>query len=130
MLDWCIRIYKCWCVVCTGLVCCMDWTGVLYVLDWCVVCAGLVCCMYWTGVLYVLDWCVVCAELVCCMDWTGVLYVLDWCVECTGLVCYKYVIHTHGLIYSLCLAGADSGNEHVGSSDPSASPSTIPSTGR
>ena len=28
----------------------------LYVLDWYVVCTGLVCCMYWTGVLYVLDW--------------------------------------------------------------------------
>ena len=27
----------------------------LYVLDWCVVCTGLVCCMHWTGVLYVLD---------------------------------------------------------------------------
>ena len=38
-------------------------------------CVGLVCCMYWTGVLYVLDWCVVCTGLVCCMDWTGVLYV-------------------------------------------------------
>ena len=63
---------------CVGLVCCMYWTGVLYVLDWCVVCTGLVCCMYWTGALYVLDWCVVCTELVCCMHWTGVLYVLDW----------------------------------------------------
>ena len=30
----------------------------LNVLDWCVVCTGLVCCMYWTSVLYVLDWCV------------------------------------------------------------------------
>ena len=57
-------------------------------LDWCVVCTGLVCCMYWTGVLYVLDWCVVCTGLVCCMYWTGVLYVLDWCVACTGLVCF------------------------------------------
>ena len=38
-----------WCVVGTGLVCCMYWTGVLYVLDWCVACTGLVCCMYWTG---------------------------------------------------------------------------------
>ena len=56
-----------WCIVCTGLVRCMYWTGVLYILDWCVVCTGLVCCMYWTGVLYVLDWCVVCTELVCCM---------------------------------------------------------------
>ena len=27
----------------------MYWTGVLYVLDWCLVCTGLVCCMYWTG---------------------------------------------------------------------------------
>ena len=26
----------------------------LYVLDWCVVCTGLVCCMHWTGVLYAL----------------------------------------------------------------------------
>ena len=43
----------------------------LYVLDWCVVCTELVCCMYWTGVLYVLNWCVVCTELVCCMYWTG-----------------------------------------------------------
>ena len=32
----------------------------LYVLNWCVVCTELMCCMYWTGVLYVLDWCVVC----------------------------------------------------------------------
>ena len=56
---------------CVGLVCCMYWNGVLYVLDWCVVCTGLVCCMYWTGVLYVLDWCVVCTGLVCCMYWTG-----------------------------------------------------------
>ena len=63
-----------WCVVCTGLVCCMYWTGVLYVLDWC---TGLVCCMYWTGMLYVLDWCVVCTGLMCCMYWTGVLYVLE-----------------------------------------------------
>ena len=36
-----------------------EWAGVLYVLDWCVVCTGLVCCMHWTGalnalVLYVL----------------------------------------------------------------------------
>ena len=57
----------------------------VYVLDWCVVCTGLVCCMYWTDVLYVLDWCVVCTGLVCCMYWTGVLYALDWCVVCTGL---------------------------------------------
>ena len=63
----------------------MCWTGVLYVLDWCVVCTGLVCCMYRTGVLYALDWCVVCTGLVCCMYWTGVLYALDWCVVCTGL---------------------------------------------
>ena len=74
-----------WCVGCTGLVCCMYWTGVLDVLDWCVGCTGLVCCMYWTGMLYALDWCVVCTELVCWMYWTGVLYVLDWCVACTGL---------------------------------------------
>ena len=47
-------------------------------LDWCVVGTGLVCCMYWTGVLYVLNWCVVCTGLVCCN-------VLDWCVVCTGL---------------------------------------------
>ena len=39
----------------------------MYVLDWCDVCTGLVCSMYWTGVLYVLDgvmyvldWCDVC----------------------------------------------------------------------
>ena len=81
-----------WCVVCTRLVCCVYWTGVLYVLDRCVVCTGLVCCMYWTGVLYVLDWCVVCTGLVCCMYWTGFLH---------GLL---YVIHTHGFIYSLWLA--------------------------
>ena len=85
--DYCGCTVLDWCVVCTGLVCCMYWTGVLYVLDWCVVCTGLVCCMYWTGALYVLDWCVVCTGLVCCMYWTGVLYVLDWCVVCTGLVC-------------------------------------------
>ena len=30
----------------------------MHVLDWCVACTGLVCCMYWTGVLHVLDWCV------------------------------------------------------------------------
>ena len=57
---------------CTGLVCCMYWTGVLHVLDWCVACTGLVCCMYWTDVLHVLDWCVACTGLVCCMYWTGV----------------------------------------------------------
>ena len=77
ILVWCVILDRCveldWCVVGTGLVCCMYWTGVLYVLDWCVVCTGLVCCMYWTGVLYVLDWCVVCAGLVWCMYWTGVL---------------------------------------------------------
>ena len=61
----------------------------LYVLDLCVVCTGLVCCMYWTGVLHVLDWCVVWTRLAYCMYWNGVL---DWCVECsrqvyTGLVC-------------------------------------------
>ena len=62
----------------------MYWTGVLYVLDWCVVYTGLVCCMYltvccmyWTSVVYLLDWCVVCTGLMCCMYWTGVLYVLD-----------------------------------------------------
>ena len=46
------------CVACTGLVCFMHWTGVMYVLDWpdpsnapalyiihCVVCTRLVCCM-------------------------------------------------------------------------------------
>ena len=61
----------------------------LYVLDWCVVCTGLVYCMYWTGVLYVLDWCVVCTGLVCSMYLTGVLHVLhvlDCMVDvCTGL---------------------------------------------
>ena len=53
ILVWCVILDRCveldWCVVGTGLVCCMYWTGVL--LYW-------VCCMYWTGVLYVLDWCV------------------------------------------------------------------------
>ena len=47
VLDWCVvhvHVYTC-----TGLVCGMYWTGVLYVLDWCVVCTGLLCCMYWTG---------------------------------------------------------------------------------
>ena len=90
ILVWCVILDRCveldWCVVCTGLVCCMYWTGVLYVLDWCVVCTGLVCCMYWTGVLYVLDWCVVCTGLVCCMYWTGMF------------------LYIHGFIYSLWLA--------------------------
>ena len=54
---------------CTGLLCCMYWTGVLHVLDWCVVCTGLVCCMYWTNVLV---WCIESS---------------DKCVLCTGLVC-------------------------------------------
>ena len=57
----------------------------MYVLVWCVlldrcvVCTGLVCCMYWTGVLYVQDWCVVCCGLgpVCCMDWCVVLHGTD-----------------------------------------------------
>ena len=75
----------------------------LYVLDWCVACTGLVvvctrlvCCMYWTGVLHVLDWCVVCTGLVCCMYWTDVIYVLDWCVfvVCTGRVCCRYDVPT------------------------------------
>ena len=60
---------------CTGLVCCMYWTGVLHVLDWCVVCTGLVC-LYWTDVLHVLDWCV---GLVYRKLSTSVFYVLDWC---------------------------------------------------
>ena len=47
----------------------------LYVLDWCVVCTGLVCCMYWTGILHVLDWCV---GLVYRMFWTSVLYSMYW----------------------------------------------------
>ena len=51
--------------------------GVLYVLDWCVVCTGLVCCMYWTGVFHVLDTCVSCTGLVCFMYWAGVFHVLD-----------------------------------------------------
>ena len=50
ILIWCVildrRIELNWYLACTGLVCCMYWTGVLYVLDWCVVCTGLVC---WTG---------------------------------------------------------------------------------
>ena len=54
----------------------MYWADVLYVVDWCVVCTGLACCMYWTGVLYVLDWCVlnwfvVCSGLVCYVYITG-----------------------------------------------------------
>ena len=45
-------------------------TDVLYILDWWLdVCTGLVYCMYWTGVL---DWYIVCT--VGCMYWTGVLY--------------------------------------------------------
>ena len=86
----------------------MCWTGVLYVLDWCVVSTGLVCCMYWTGVLSVLDWCVLCTGLVCCMYWTGhtspihqlstynspvqhtspvhIIHFM-YCVVCTQLVC-------------------------------------------
>ena len=85
-------------------------------LDWCVVGTGLVCCMYWTGVLYVLDWCVVCTGLVCCMYWTGVLHALDWCVVCTGLaipVQYTSPVHipvqfntpvqpVHNTLYVLC----------------------------
>ena len=63
----------------------MCWSGVLkvldsvfYVLDWCVVCTGLVCCMHWTGVLYALDWYV---GLVYRKFWTSVFYVLDRCVH-------------------------------------------------
>ena len=39
-----------WRVECTGVECtgCTYWADVLYVL---VVCTGLMCCMYWTGVL-------------------------------------------------------------------------------
>ena len=86
-----------WCV---GLVCCMYWNGVLYVLDWCVVCTGLVCCMYWTGVLYALDWCVVCTGLAIPVQYTSpvhipvqfntpVQYIIHCmcCVACTQLVC-------------------------------------------
>ena len=49
----------------------MYWTGVLYILDWCVVFTGLVCCVYWTDVLYVLGWCDSCTGLVCCMRGEG-----------------------------------------------------------
>ena len=49
----------------------------LYVLDWCVVCTGLVCCMYRTGVLYVVD-------LGRCVVWTGVMYFVVWCVVLHG----------------------------------------------
>ena len=45
------------------------YTGVLHVLDWCVVCTGLVYCMYWTGVLV---WCIISSGQVCFMYWTGV----------------------------------------------------------
>ena len=55
------------CIACTGLVCFMYWTDVLFVLDWCDVCTGL---MYTE---HVLDWIVVCTGLVYCMHWAGVL---------------------------------------------------------
>ena len=41
----------------------------LYVLDWCVVCTGLVCCMYWTGAVYVLVHNTL--DLLCCMLYEG-----------------------------------------------------------
>ena len=43
-------------------------TGMLYERDWC---TGLVCCMYRTDVLYLVDWCVIYTGLV---YWIGVLY--------------------------------------------------------
>ena len=94
-----------WYVVCTGLVCCMYWTGMLDVLDWCFLYAGLVCCMYWTDVWYVMGWCVVCTghiglvldsgglyiQLVCCMyKPDDLLYVMDLvlcCMEWIGILC-------------------------------------------
>ena len=66
---------------CTGLVCCMYWTDVLYVQDWCV---GLVYRKFWTSVFYVLDWCVhknisVLSVLLYALDWyvVGVMNLLD-----------------------------------------------------
>ena len=67
----------------------------LYVLDWCVVCTGLVCCMYWTGVLYALDWCVVCTGLAIPVQYTSpvhipvqfntpVQYIIHCCMYSTG----------------------------------------------
>ena len=78
-----------WYVACTGLVCCMYWTGVLHVLDWCVVCTGLVHCM-----LHVLGWCV---GLVYRMFWTSVFYVLDWCVHKNVGVLYV-LLHALGRV--------------------------------
>ena len=75
MLVWCVVNVQDWRVTSmywSGVL--YVWTGVLHVLDWCVVCTGLVCCMYWT-VLYVLDWCV---GLVYRKFWTSVL---DWCLH-------------------------------------------------
>ena len=61
---------------CTGLVCCMYWTGVLHVLDWCVVCTGLVCSMYWTG-LYECE-CVHVYECMCvCVCDLWILFCMD-----------------------------------------------------
>ena len=55
---------------------------VLHVLDF--VCTGLMCCMYWIGVMYLLDWS--CSELLSCMYWINALYVLDWHALRTELV--------------------------------------------
>ena len=85
---------------CVGLVCCMYWNGVLYVLDWCVVCTGLVWCMYWTGVLYVLDWCVVCTGLVCCMYWTGHTSPIHQPSTYTSPV--QHTSPIHNTLYVLC----------------------------
>ena len=89
-----------------GLVCCMYWTGVLYVLDWCFVFTELVCWTHWTGIVghcrsgHCVEDChgvegvivevVYWAVVLCCKYWTGVSYVLDWCGVCTGLVWCMY----------------------------------------
>ena len=53
-----------------------------FVLDWCVVCTELMCCVYWTGVLYVLAGMLyVLAGMLYVL--AGMLYVLG---SCTGLV--------------------------------------------
>ena len=57
----------------------------LHVLDWCVVCTGQVYCMYWTGVLYVLDRCIAC---VAC----AVLRVLDWFVALINEDVLRYAV--------------------------------------
>ena len=42
----------------------------MYVLVWCIICTGLVCCMCWTGDWYIVCT-VVCTGLVCCMRGEG-----------------------------------------------------------